>query len=74
MSKISFKYVISVKTINGIIYLLFHITSLTYGTSQFVLATSQVLKCLMWLAATMLSCIVLDSNCGRAACLPRRAY
>ena len=49
MSKISFQYVISVKTINGIIYLLFHITSLKFGTSQFELATSQVLSCHMWL-------------------------
>ena len=74
LSKISFQYVISVKTVNGIIYLLFHITSLTFGTSQFELATSQVLSCHMWLVATILSCVVLDGNCGRAACLPRRAY
>lgn len=73
MSKI-FQYIISIKTINGIICLLFHITSLTFGTSQFVSVTSQALRSHMWLAATMLSCIVLDSNCGRAAGLPRRAY
>ena len=62
MSEISFQYVISIKTLNGIIYILFHIKSLKVGMSQFELATSQVLNCHMWLMTTILNCVVLDNS------------
>lgn len=47
---------------SGIIYILFHIKSLKFGTSQFELGTSQVLSCHLWLVATILNCIILDGS------------
>ena len=59
-----FQPVISIKTINEItLHSFFHMKSLKSDTSQFELATSQVLICHMWLASGYyLDYVVLDNN------------